>query len=450
MTQNPKKKSSPITLIKKISLILTALFLFYVIVGFWVIPPLLKPRLEKELSGQLGRKVTIEAIKLNPLALSATTANLTAYEVDGEPFAGFKELFVNAQLASIVKWAITVKEIRLLAPFGVLKLLPDGKLNIDDILTRLSHPKPAKEPNAELPRAIVAELQVKDGKFTVADLMGTEPIRETFAPVTFTLENLSTLKERQGAYKFVGEGPSGGRYQLDGQVSVNPVRVQGRYSMAGTPLDKLWSHIKDKVSFQILKGSAGASGDYALDIIDGRLNARLRNGRFELNDFQLAEKGQDTVLISLPSFSVQGIGADLQTREIVVERVNTADARIVSWLAPDGSFKLSSLLLTDLQKLQGLKSPGTAEPETTAGRPWHAVINKIEVTDWGAVLEDRTLPKPARFTVDNIILGLFAKQLTVQKNTVSSNAFSEIFNGSGNTACRVSEGHHGGHTLPPA
>ena len=180
-------------MIKKLGLIIIGLFLLYVIAGFWVVPPLLKPRLEKELSGQIGRKVTIEGIKLNPLVLSATTTNLTVYEKDGEPFAGFKELLVDAELSSIVRWAVTFKEIRMLAPFGVLKLLPDNKLNISDILTKFSQTEPAPEEEAGLPRALVSNLQVEDGKFTIENLTGAKPITETYSPITFTLTDLSTL-----------------------------------------------------------------------------------------------------------------------------------------------------------------------------------------------------------------------------------------------------------------
>ncbi|MEX1348729.1 MAG: hypothetical protein AB1Z31_13445, partial [Desulfobacterales bacterium] len=69
MAQNKTKKKTVNSLIKKLALISMGLFLLYVIAGFWVVPPLLKPKLEKEMSGQLGRKVTIEGIKINPLIL---------------------------------------------------------------------------------------------------------------------------------------------------------------------------------------------------------------------------------------------------------------------------------------------------------------------------------------------------------------------------------------------
>jgi outer membrane protein OmpA-like peptidoglycan-associated protein len=442
MTTNQNEKKPRFSLIKKVSAILISLYVVYVIVGLWVVPPLLKPRLEEKLSEQIGRRVTLDQLKLNPFVFSATATNLNIHEKDGEPFAGFEELFVDFQLSSIVKWAVTFKEIRVQAPFGVLKLLPDKKSNIDDILTKFSQPQPAPPPDQKsgLPPAVISKFRVIDGKFTIDDLTGAEAIRQTISPITFSLENLSTLKDRQGAYRLVGVGPNGEQYQLDGQISINPLRIQGSYSARGTELKNLWSHIKDQVSFRIAKGTTGSSGDYSLEFIDGKLNATLRNGEFEINDFQLTERGNEKVLIALPSFSAHGIGADLMNREIVIEGVKTADARIESWLAPDGTFKLQSLLLPDLQKLLGRKSdaPGDAETETTSSSPWHVTINNIEVSNWGFVLEDRTLPEPARVSLDNI--GVRVDNLSNKKDTKAEVSMALQVNQAGKISINGSAG----------
>jgi hypothetical protein len=402
MAQGKTKKKSVLTVVKKLSVIIMVLFLVYVMAGFWIIPPLLKPRLEKELSSQIGRKITIEEIKINPLALSATTTNLAVYETDGKRFAGFKELLIDAELSSILKWAVTFKLIRVKAPFGVLKILPDYRLNISDILDKHLRADPEPQQAAELPHAIITKLQVEDGKFTVENLSQKEPKIETFSPISFELTNLSTLKERQGTFTFVGVGAYGGKYQLDGQLSLNPVRIQGRYSVAGTRSDKYWDNIKDHVSFQLKKGIVNASGNYVLELIEGKLHAALKNGAIELKDFQLAEKGKEKVLISIPSLLVGGIGADVNAQELVIEQVKTADARLESWLAADGSLMLKNWLLPDLQKLMEMKKTNSAEIKKAASKPWRVAIHKIEVITYGAAIEDRTLPKPARISVDNI------------------------------------------------
>jgi outer membrane protein OmpA-like peptidoglycan-associated protein len=442
MTKNQNENKPRFSLIKKASAILISLYVVYVIAGLWVVPPLLKPRLEEKLSDQIGRKVTLDQLKLNPFVLSATAVNLNIHAKDGEPFAGFEELFVDFQLSSIVKWAVTFKEIRVQAPFGVLRLLPDKKSNIDDILTKFSQPQPDPEPDQQsgLPPAVISKFRVIDGKFTIDDSTGAESIQQTISPITFSLDNLSTLRDRRGAYKFVGVGPNGEQYQLNGQISLNPLRIQGSYSAKGTDLKELWSHIEDQVSFRIVKGSTGTSGDYSLELIDGELNAILRNGEFEINDFQLAEKGNEKVLIALPTFSLQGISADLMNREIVIEGVKSADARIESWLAPDGTFKLQSLLLPDLQKLLGQKSgaPSDAKPETTSSSPWLVTINTIEVSNWRFVLEDRTLPEPARVSLDNI--GVKVDNLSNKKDTKANVGIALQLNQAGKISINGSAG----------
>jgi hypothetical protein len=73
------------------------------------------------------------------------------------------------------------------------------------------------------------KFQVIDGKAVVENLSGKEPIREQIAPISFTVENLSTLEGRQGEYRFSGVGPMNGQFEIDGQITVNPVRIQGNY-----------------------------------------------------------------------------------------------------------------------------------------------------------------------------------------------------------------------------
>ncbi len=396
MSEKQNDKRRRIALAKKIGLIAIGFFVAYVVVGFWVVPPLLKPRLEEQLSSLIGRDVTIESVKLNPLTLSATTTRLTVHETDGDPFAGFDELYVNAQLSSIFRWAATVKEIRLSGPFGVLTLLPDGNMNIDDILATLSRPDPEPAQDAGLPRAIVARLDVIDGKFTFENLTETEPVRDVVTPIAFTLENLSTLKDREGAYQFTGVGPLGGQFEISGTLTITPLRAQGSFSTIDTRLNHYWGHVKDRVSFQIMQGSASTSGDYAVALVDGRIDATLKNGSFELTDFELAEKGRSEVLVALPTLSVTGVSADLQTRKITVDDIQTADAAFKSWLAADGSVELQRLLQPDLEKLTSRQASSAPAAET---EPWQVTVNNVEVEAWRFTVDDLTGSDPIRETV---------------------------------------------------
>jgi outer membrane protein OmpA-like peptidoglycan-associated protein len=414
MPNDRDKQSAGIKRLKKSSQIAAGLFLLYVIIGFGVIPPLVKPKLEENLSGLLGRKVTIGEIKINPLVLSATVSGLTVYEIDEQPFAGFEELYANAQLSSIIKMGAIVREIRVQGPFGVLKLLPDNKMNIDDILTKLSTPEPEAAEKSELPQIVIAKLQVDAGKLTVENLSGKEPAREEIAPISFELENLSTLKDRQGAYHFEGVGPIGGKFEIDGKITVDPLWIQGSYHVADIQISHYWEHIKDLVAFQIIGGTAQLTGNYAVETAADQIKTRIENGTFKLDDFKLAEKGQDDVLIAIPAFSVQGIGVDLEAREVEIASVQTADASIKSWLAADGTFALQKLLLPD-QGASKEKADDDPVSEKAPSQPWLATIGKVEIRNWGAAFEDRTLAKAAKLSLNAIDVGV--ENLTNRKDS---------------------------------
>ena len=62
ITQNKSKKKSAGSKIKKLSLIIIGIFFLYVIAGFWVVPPLLKPRLEKNCPVKSAAKLPLKKL----------------------------------------------------------------------------------------------------------------------------------------------------------------------------------------------------------------------------------------------------------------------------------------------------------------------------------------------------------------------------------------------------
>jgi hypothetical protein len=176
------------------------------------------------------------------------------------------------------------------------------------------------------------------------------------------------------------------------------------------------------------------SGEYMLEIVDGQLNARLENGAFDLDDFKLVEKGQNKVLVALPTFSIKGLGADLQAREINVGLIQTADGRIQSWLSPEGTFELQRLFLDDLEKWQQEKKTEEPEPEPAPAQPWLVALKKMEVKDWGLAFEDQTLTRPAKLTVDNI--DMVVENLTNVKGKTATLGLRMRFNQAGDIESR--------------
>ena len=64
------------SVLKKIAIGLLIFFAVFTIVGFFVLPPILKSILTQKLSENLHREATIEDIKFNPYTLSITVKKL--------------------------------------------------------------------------------------------------------------------------------------------------------------------------------------------------------------------------------------------------------------------------------------------------------------------------------------------------------------------------------------
>jgi hypothetical protein len=85
--------------------------------GFVIAPPLVERWAESWLSQRLGRRVGITHVRVNPFALSATFEGLRVFEADGRTvFIGVPRLYVNADVASLLRRALIVRELRIESP----------------------------------------------------------------------------------------------------------------------------------------------------------------------------------------------------------------------------------------------------------------------------------------------------------------------------------------------
>jgi len=139
--------------LKKILIGVAIFFVVFTLVGFFVIPPILKSVLVKKLSEGLRREVTIQQIKINPYTLSLTIRGFQVKEPKGpETFLSFDELFVNLQSFSALRMALILKEIRLTKPYFRIHRNEDESYNFSDLIAK-KEPQPLEKP-AEKPKPL--------------------------------------------------------------------------------------------------------------------------------------------------------------------------------------------------------------------------------------------------------------------------------------------------------
>src|SRR5262245_42873503 len=116
-----------------------SLLAVYTLIGFLILPAVVRGPIERQATALLGRQVSIEHLRLNPFALSATVDGLRITDRDGTPLLHWQRLYVDfAALRSLWRREWHFGEIRLIGASGRLAMLPGRLLNIDDLVARLT------------------------------------------------------------------------------------------------------------------------------------------------------------------------------------------------------------------------------------------------------------------------------------------------------------------------
>ena len=152
---------------RKILWWLVGLVVAFAVIGFFVVPPIAKSRMEEALSHALHRKVTVAEVRVNPFAPSATVRGFLVRERQGDaPFMSFDEAYVNIAWSSVFRLAPVLESITLLKPHLRITRNQDQTYNFQDLLDEfLKRPK-NDEP---LPRFALFNIQVLDGQIEFDD-----------------------------------------------------------------------------------------------------------------------------------------------------------------------------------------------------------------------------------------------------------------------------------------
>ena len=400
---------------KKTAMIAAIVLCFYAVAGFLVVPAIIKSKAPAIIEQQLGRQVTVNQIRLNPFALSLTVRGFDLKELNGESFVGFKKLYVNFQLSSLFRLAFTFADVSLLNPYGHVKVLADGSLNFSDLLAKSPQEKSPQGPGGELPPVLIQRLHIEKGRLVFSDLSLATPYEETLFPIQLTISNFSTRKNTDSPYSFTGSVGERVLINCKGEVSVNPVRSQGRLAINKLDMTNLWKYIQDYVNFKVTSGNVDLSGNYTFALSGTAPNIELNEGEFELSDFHLIARDSETMILSLPSLSMHGGVVSLGNKQVLVAAVTSKGAKVNGWLASDGKFIYERIFALDgLEEKFGRMVTSDDVPEADT-RPWTMNIDKVELENYSVHFEDRTLKKPKQIDLDSIRVEL--KNISNQKNS---------------------------------
>ncbi len=418
---------------KTLALTISGLVATCLLLSYLVLPGILQTQAEKYIAEKAGHHLTMDKPEFNPFKLSLRLSNVRLTEPDGKPLLAFRELFVDLSASSLFHRALIFDDIRLDGLETSAVLLPDGKLNWSALIDAFKEKQQTS--NSSLPRFDIHHLTLSHTRLDFAD----KRIKPTFItriePANLELTDISSLPNDRGQYKFFAHTSFGAELAWHGEASLEPLAVQGNFSIEHANLATFATYLKD-MPLVLTRGTSSLSANYSLGYAHGKLEVNLEHLKAKLTGLELEQRAGPAISIStieanegrydltknifslnslnvadshlnlpqrkdaseraleLGSFSVKKIRIDLATQQVSIGDLALKDGRI----------RITRDAMGGIDIVNAWHFPETKKQETAKSN-WHYRVEKLELADFAADFKDETVKPAAQLSVENIALG---------------------------------------------
>ncbi|MGQ0666790.1 MAG: DUF748 domain-containing protein, partial [Nitrospiraceae bacterium] len=392
----------------------------YALIGFFLLPYIIEAYGIPAVAERLKHPVVVREVALNPFALSLRLNGLEVRESDQRPIIGFEELFVNLRATTLFWQTIGFDEIRLVMPFVAARVNREGNLNLLALVPPSDEPAgtaPTPPPEAESKKMMPVEiglLEIDKGILEYRDESKSRPVSMDIVPIHILLRNFSTVQGSENAYAFTAEIGKGEAVAWEGTISLQPVESDGKVSLSGVKLLTLYQAVQDRFQFDVQQGELKLSALYHFDLRGQAPRATVKDGKVSVRDLAIGERGLAEPVVTIPVADVEGIQFDLEKRAIRVEKVHTADARFEAWMDPGGVLNFQPLFMP-IESGNAAGQPAPVTKQEASPKPWSVAVDQVEIRNYQARFEDRTLAKPGHAEVQALDVTVKDVQIPFEK-----------------------------------
>ena len=377
----------------------------YAVAGFWLVPSVIKSQLPKYAETELERKASIGGLTFNPFTLRLEAQDVRLTEANGAPLFAVGGLAVEMQWRSLFRRAYSFAEIRITEPSVQLAIAKDGRFNIAEFLATLDKHK-KDEPDSGMPRLVIAHFALDGGKVAMHDQHAGYD--DTFAPITFALNNLSTLPDENGDYTLSADAGLGGKLRWKGVAAVNPIGGSGLLTLENVALPGMAAYLKSFSRIVVGDGKLSAQLPYKFAYKDGRLDASLAGAGLSLTDLSL-KRGIDAPFVKFKQLAVTDVGVDLLKRSVQVGGLQLNGGALAVRRDARGELDVAGLMLPPAAAPSKPAKPAAAAPAPAANEKeggWQVRFKQIGLDAVALSYVDETVSPVLKVSADQAQLKL--------------------------------------------
>ncbi|MGL1862723.1 MAG: DUF748 domain-containing protein [Pseudodesulfovibrio sp.] len=316
--------------LRRIAFWLTSSFLAYVIIGFFILPPIVKSIIRDECEKNLNRTTAIEQVSFNPLTLRFEVDNLTVDKREGEGhFVSVGSFTISPSLSSIWKLAPVISYLHLRNLAVDITFLGEGKFSFSDLIRNSASKQPEEVESKE-----TAE---KDETVFPFSLYGFEM---TNATITFddqshdkkhVISNLNLLVPFTSSFLDLRKEYTQPKFTA--VVNGDPVELKGRtlpfddtlrtefeLGAIDVDLDQYWRYLPMDSPLQLVKGRFTSNISLIFERPDAQSLNLFLDGGGSLTNLELASP-KDGKVLALKELSFEMEKFSLGDKELILTSV---------------------------------------------------------------------------------------------------------------------------------
>ncbi|HMK52952.1 MAG TPA: DUF748 domain-containing protein [Thermodesulfobacteriota bacterium] len=384
--------------LKRILIGVVIFFAVFTIVGFFILPPVLKSILTKQLSQNLHREVTISQIKINPYTFCITARGLMVKDrATPETFVSCDEIFLNLQSLSVIRLALLLKEVRLTNPYIRVIRNQDQSYNFSDLIEK-KEPKPAEKEKSKPLRFSLNNITIENGSIDFSD--EPEKMKHTVRELHIGIPFLSNYPSN--IQKFVQPHFSakinGTPYKIDGETKPFAESRESSFDINISDLDIPYylAYVPMKMNFKIVSAFLDIQAKLSFIETKDKKPSITFSGNVSLKKIAV-DDSQNKPLLRLPLLAVSIAPSEPLSKIIHLSKISVQSPQLEITRDNKGALNVLSFLPEE----KGTKpEPQKVEPSA----PLSLDVDEIQLTGGKISFSDLSGSKPFKTIHDPVEL----------------------------------------------
>jgi hypothetical protein len=377
-----------------------ALILFG-IVGFLVLPPIVRTQAEKRLSAALGRTVSIGKVRMDPYALSLTLEDVDIRERDGSrSFLGWARLYVRFDALASLTGDWVLGAIELDGFHAGIVANSDGSFNFSDLVAKFAvSPAVPSKPGRPIR---IGHLNVSGARVDFSDRSLKTPFSTEVGPLTFELTDFRTVGDRGAPYHFEAVTDAAERLVWSGTLSADPVESRGEFEVQNLVLKKYSPYFEGMTRADLGDGTLNVHGRYEANFGPKKRVLTLSGAEVHLRSLKVLERSTGRTAAELKALDVTGLRADALALTGSADQVAVTGGHLMVRREKDGSVNLLSLLKPAFVA----SAPAGAASRPVSGPMPQVTVGEVAVRDSAVDVDDEFVPHAAELSLNGIQFSL--------------------------------------------